>query len=101
MTIQTKPWDPAEHLGSPEAIAEYLSAAFEDGDPKLIAAALGDVARARGMADVARSAGLSRESLYRALSENGNPSFATVLAVTKALGVSLSARTVEGHQDAA
>ena len=95
MTIQTKPWDPADHLGSPEAIAEYLTAAFEDGDPKLIAAALGDVARARGMADVAKAAGLSRESLYRSLSPEGNPSLATVLAVAKTLGVSLSARPTE------
>ena len=95
MTIQTKPWDPADHLGSPEAIAEYLTAAFEDGDPKLIASALGDVARARGMADVAKAAGLSRESLYRSLSPEGNPSLATVVAVAKTLGVSLSARPTE------
>lgn len=95
MTIKTKVWDPADHLGSPEAIAEYLTAAFEDGDPKLIAAALGDVARARGMADVAKAAGLSRESLYRSLSPEGNPSLATVLAVGKALGISLSAKPAE------
>ena len=95
MTIKTKAWDPADHLGSPEAIAEYLSAAFEDGDPKLIAAALGDVARARGMADVARETGLSRESLYRALSADGNPTLSTMLAVGKALGVSFAAKPTE------
>lgn len=95
MTIETKVWDPADHLGSPEAVAEYLTAAFEDGDPKLIAAALGDVARARGMAEVAKAAGLSRESLYRSLSPEGNPSLATVLAVGKALGISLTAKPAE------
>ncbi|WP_188260856.1 addiction module antidote protein [Azospirillum tabaci] len=100
MAKATKVWDPAERLTTPEAIADYLDAALEDGDPKVIAAVLGDIARAKGMADVARTAGLSRESLYRALSENGNPSLATVLAVTKALGISLSARP-GGDADAA
>jgi probable addiction module antidote protein len=87
MPLKTFPWDPSEHLDSEEAVAAYLEAAFEDGDPKLIAAALGDVARSRGMSEIATRAGLSRESLYRALSSNGNPELATILKVTRALGL--------------
>ena len=86
----TKPWDASEYLDSEEAVAAYLDAAFEDGDPQLIAAALGDVARARGMSEIAGKAGLSRESLYRALSKDGNPEFATVLRVVRALGMRIS-----------
>ena len=88
----TKPWDPAEHLATEEDMAAYLEAALEQGDPALVAAALGDIARAKGMSQVARDAGLSRESLYRALSAEGNPSFATVLKVARALGVRLHAQ---------
>jgi probable addiction module antidote protein len=91
MPLKIQPWDPAQHLDSPEDIAAYLDAALEDGDPHLIAAALGDVARAKGMTQLARDAGLSRESLYRALSADGNPEFATVLRVLHALGVRLTA----------
>jgi probable addiction module antidote protein len=69
----------------------YIEAALEDGDAAVIAAALGDVARARGMSDVARKAGLGRESLYKALSPGGNPEFSTVLRVLKALGLRLRA----------
>jgi len=87
---RTRPWDPAEHLTSKADIAAYLEAAMEDGDPALIAAALGDVARASGMAKVARKSGLARESLYKALSPTGNPEFATVLKVMRALGLKLS-----------
>jgi probable addiction module antidote protein len=83
-------WDPAEHLSSEEDVAAYLDAAFEDGDPKVIAAALGDVARARGMTDVARASGLGRQSLYKALSEDGRPEFATVLRVIQAMGFRVS-----------
>ena len=88
-TIRTSPWDAADHLESDEDIVAYLEAAFEDGDPALIAAALGDIARARGMTKVAADAGLGRESLYKALSPNGNPEFATVLKVMQALGLVL------------
>ena len=70
-------------------ILEYLEAAFEDGDPAVVTAALGDVARAKGMSQVARKAGLGRESLYKALSAEGNPEFATVLRVMRALGIGL------------
>jgi probable addiction module antidote protein len=89
--VDTKPWDPAEHLVSEEDMAAYLEAALEDGDPGLIAAALGDIARAKGMSEVARESGLGRESLYKALSPAGNPAFATVLKVVSALGLQLHA----------
>ena len=85
-------WDPAEHLENEDDIAAYLDAAFEDGDPNLIAAALGDVARARGMTDIARASGLGRQSLYKALSEDGHPEFATVLKVIQAMGFRVSVR---------
>lgn len=91
--LKTTPWDSAEHLRTDEEIALYLEAAMEDGDPGLIAHALGTVARARGMTQIARETGLAREALYRALSPGGNPSFATVLKVTKALGLKLSVET--------
>ena len=97
MPIETRLWDASEHLDSDEAIAAYLEAVFEDGDPALIAAALGDVAKARGMTDIARKAGLSRESLYRALSKEGNPEFATVLKVVRALGLAVSVNTPASH----
>ncbi|MDB5558900.1 MAG: putative addiction module antidote protein [Enterovirga sp.] len=91
MAIETSRWDAAEHLGSTEEIAAYVEAAMEDGDPKLIAAAIGDVARARGMSQLSRETGLSRESLYRALSGEGNPEFGTIVRVLHALGVRLAA----------
>ncbi len=95
VTSKTRPWDAAEHLGAEAAQAAYLDAAMEDGDPALITAALGDIARARGMSDLARATGLSRESLYKALSQGGNPAFATVMKVMAALGLRLSAAPVE------
>lgn len=87
----TTPWDPAEHLNSEEDMVAYLEAALEDGDPSLIAAALGDIARAKGMTQIAREAGLGRESLYKALSPEGNPAFATIMKVVSALGLRLHA----------
>ena len=72
----------------------YLEAAFDEGDPRLIAAALGDIARAKGMTTVAADAGLGRESLYKALSPDGNPEFATVVKVMRALGLRLHASSV-------
>jgi probable addiction module antidote protein len=86
---KTVPWDSAEYLKTDEDIAYYLEAVFEDGDPALVAAALGDVARAKGMSQIAKAAGLGRESLYKALSPEGNPEFATVLKVVRALGLKL------------
>ena len=90
---KTIPYDVAEHLRTPEEMAAYLDAWLAEApeDAAGIARALGDIARARGMAKVARDAGLSRESLYKALSKSGNPSLATVLKVARALGVRLHA----------
>ena len=92
-STRTTPYDVAEHLRTPEEMAAYLDAWLNEApdDAAGIAKALGDIARAKGMAQVAKDAGLSRESLYRALSADGNPSFATVLKVAKALGVKLHA----------
>jgi probable addiction module antidote protein len=88
---KTIPWDPAEHLESEADMAAYLEAALEEGDPALVAAALGDIARAKGMSQLARDTGLGRESLYKALSPTGNPEFATVMKVVAALGLKLHA----------
>ena len=90
---KTRPWDVVDYLQTEEEQLLYLEAAFEEGDATLIAAALGDIARARGMTDVARKAGLGRESLYKALSTNGNPHLDTILRVMQALGFRLQATT--------
>lgn len=89
---ETRLWDAADHLDDLAAIAAYLDAAFEDGDPALVAAALGDVARSRGMSTIARDAGLGRTSLYKALSAGGKPELATVMRVIRSLGLRLSVR---------
>jgi probable addiction module antidote protein len=86
---KTIPWDSAKYLKTDKDIANYLEAVFEDGDPELITHALGVVARARGMSQIATAAGLGRESLYKALSSDGHPEFATVLKVMHALGLKL------------
>jgi probable addiction module antidote protein len=91
MSLETFPFDPAKHLKSPEAQAELISDALETGDAGYIAAALGTVARARGMAKVAREAGVTRASLYKALSANGDPQLTTLLGVLKAMGFKLAA----------
>src|SRR5512137_259344 len=88
---KTRTWDAAEHLKSEADMAAYLEAALEEQDPALFAAALGDVARAKGMTQIAREAGLGRESLYEALSADGNPEFATVMKVIRSLGLKLHA----------
>ncbi|MGA3344907.1 MAG: addiction module antidote protein [Terracidiphilus sp.] len=90
MAVKTNLWDPSEYLESPESIAAYLEAAFEDGDPVLIAAALGDIARAMGMTQLASRAGVTREALYKALSATGDPRLSTFLGVMKALGIKLT-----------
>lgn len=92
MPPKTTLWDPSEFLDSPESIAAYLEAAFEDGDPSLIAAALGDIARSIGMTQLALQAGVTREALYKALSPNGAPRLSTFLGVMKALGLKLTPR---------
>lgn len=95
MTEQFARWDSAEYLKTEEDMANYLDACMEEAgdDPAFIAKALGTLARARGMTQVARDAALSRESLYGALSGEGNPEFGTILKVVKALGLKLHAST--------
>ena len=88
--IKTRPFDPAKYLTTPEAIAAYLEDAFESADATIIADALGVVARASGMSKVAKASGLGRESLYKALSADGNPELATVVKVMRALGLKLA-----------
>ena len=85
-------YDPAEDLSSDEAISLFMAEAFQTSDAGYIAHALGVVARAKGMAQIAGQTGLSREQLYRSFSENGNPTLKTTLAVMKALGIELTAR---------
>jgi probable addiction module antidote protein len=87
--IETRPWDITRYLDSDEAIAAYIEAALEEDDPALLAAALGDVARAKGMTQIARETGLGRESLYKALSPEGNPEFGTVQKVMRSLGLKI------------
>lgn len=94
MTEKLSTYDPAEDLTSDRAIADFMAGAFETNDSGFIAHALGVVARAKGMRQIARETGLSREQLYRSFSEGGNPTLRTTLAVMKALGIELSARTV-------
>ena len=93
---ETRPWDPAEHLETEEDIAAYLNVALEDGDLGLIMATLGDISRTRRMVLVAQETGLGRESLYKSLSADGNPEFATVLKVVRALGLRLQATAAPG-----
>jgi probable addiction module antidote protein len=90
MALETTLWDPAENLVSPEAEHAYLEAAFEDGDPALIAAAIGDVARARGISEIAKQAGLTRDTMYKAFRPEGNPTLETLVGVLNALGLKLS-----------
>ena len=90
MSIETKAWDAAEALNTPADIAAYLDAYLEDGTPEELLRALNTIARSRGMTDLARQTGVSREALYRALSESGNPTLDTLMRVMKALGVRLA-----------
>ncbi|MBL8548349.1 MAG: putative addiction module antidote protein [Hyphomonadaceae bacterium] len=88
--INTRPYDAANYVDTPEDAFLLLEAAFEDGDTGVIAEAIGAVARSRGMSEIAQATGLSRESLYRALSANGNPTLSTTLEVLKAIGLRLT-----------
>ena len=90
--MRTTPFDPADYLGTRQAQVEYIAAAYETGDPEFIRDAYNIVARARGMTRIAQETGLSRESLYKALGERGNPEFGTVMKINRALGITLSAR---------
>jgi len=89
----TKKWDVVDFLKTEEDMAAYLEAALEENDSTLVAAALGDIARAKGMTHIAKRAGLGRESLYKALSLDGNPEFSTILKIVSALGLKLHAGT--------
>ena len=86
---KTTAFDASEYLDNDETIQAFIAEAFETGDAKVIASSLGDVAKARGMSELARQTGLSRESLYKSLSADGNPAFSTILNVMKALGLNL------------
>lgn len=90
-SVTTRPWDPADHLATPDDARAYLNAALETGEPRLVAAALGDIARSEGMSKIAAASGLGRESLYKSLSTEGNPAFSTVLKVLDALDLRLHA----------
>jgi probable addiction module antidote protein len=87
-------WDASEHLTTDEDMANYLEAAFETNDSALISAALGDIARAKGMAQIAEKTGLGRTSLYKALSPDGHPEFSTILKVIDALGLQIKATSI-------
>ena len=93
MALELKRWDIQDSLSDEAAIEAYLEAIFEDGDPQLIAAGLGDIAKARGMSKIAKASGMSREGLYKALNPSGNPELATIVKVMKALGFQLSAKS--------
>ena len=94
MTIEIRPYDAAEYLDTDQAIGAYLAAAFEEGDPALIRVALGTVARAKGMTQLAREIGMTREGLYKALSEVGNPGFDVVAKLLRAFGLQLEVRPI-------
>jgi probable addiction module antidote protein len=101
MKTEFQPFDPADYLDSDEVVQEYLNATCEDGTPNEIARALGTIARARNMTKLAEQTGLSRQALYKALSGEGNPEFATIVKVANALGLRLSFVASDGKRDAA
>lgn len=92
MALTVEAWDPSEHLETQDDVVAYLNAALEDGDPALLQAALGDIAKARGMSSIAREAGVGRESLYKSLRIDGNPSWQTITKVLAALDIRLEAK---------
>jgi len=95
MTVKTRRFDAAAYLDTEERQAAYIAMALETGDAEFVRDALGIVARARGMGQIAKEAGLNRESLYKALGETGNPEFGTVMRIVRALGLTLSAHPAE------
>ena len=94
MTIKTTPFDMSDYLDSPEMIQEYIQTAIEDGDPVALRLALADVAKAKGMSNIAADTKLNRQNLYKSLSENGNPSFNTINKVMKACGLKLQVANI-------
>ena len=104
MPLETTKWDTAEFLDSPEMIASYIEAVMEDADPALITLALGNIARSKGMTEIAKKTGVTREGLYKALSAEGDPRLTTFLGVIKSLGLRLSvkpAQDIDAKSDAA
>jgi probable addiction module antidote protein len=95
MTLKLNDFDPAVYLDSEQAVAEYLTSILEENNAALLAAALGDIARARGMTDIAKASGLSREALYKALKPSAKPRFDTISRVCAALGVRLVAQVAQ------
>lgn len=95
MTIKTRTFTAADYLDNDETIAEYLNLALEDSNPEMLLLAIANIARARGMAQVAQDSGLGRESLYKALSDGAKPRYDTVLKVMRALGVKLHAEPIQ------
>ena len=93
MAITISKWDAAEHLDSDEAIAAYLTDVMESGDQQLIVAALNTVARARGMTEIARDAGIARQALYKSFGASGNPTLSTLLGVFKSIGLNLAVKS--------
>lgn len=94
-TVTTTPWDSADYFDSPQAIAAYLEAAIEDGDPTLLAHALGQIAKAKGMTQIARKTGLTREALYKSLRKGGDPRLTTFRGTLSALGLRLAVVPIE------
>lgn len=97
--VKTTPWEPWKHIEDDEYAALYLEVALEEGDAQDVATVLGHIARYKGMAQVARATGMGRESLYKALSANGNPELATILKVVKALGLQLHATVADAKAE--
>lgn len=95
MALETTKWDTSEILDSPEMIAAYIEAVMEDGAPELIVLALGNIARSRGMSEMARKTGITREGLYKALGKHGDPKLSTFLAVIRSLGLRLSVKPLD------
>lgn len=100
MTLETTPFDPAEFLETQEDQAEFIKAALETGDASYISKALGVVARARGMSQIARDAGVTREALYKALSDKGDPKLSTFMGVFKALGLRVTVEPINDNYNA-
>jgi probable addiction module antidote protein len=94
--VKTLPFDAADALDTPEEQAAFLAEAFASGEPKVVTAALGMIARARGIAQVSRETGLSREAVYKATSVDGNPTLATLMGIMRVTGLKLSAEAVRG-----
>jgi probable addiction module antidote protein len=95
MALKTTIWDAADFLDDAEMIADYLEVTLENGDPALIAMALGSIARSKGMTEIAKKTGVTREGLYKALSADGDPKLSTFLGVLKSLGLRLSVKPVQ------